>query len=287
MSIVVTGATGQLGGLAVRALLKRGVAAGEIVATGRDATRLAELGTLGVSVRHAEYTDLASLTQAFVGGERLLFVSSSETDRRVEQAHNVVQAARQVGAGLIAYTSIAKADTSSLLLAAEHRATEQIIRESGLPYAFLRNSWYLENYTSQIPAFLESGVILGSAQSGRVSAATRADFADAAAAVLTGNGHAGKAYELGGDDAFTMAEFASALSAASGKPVTYQDLPPEEYASRLVDLGLPQPVAQVFADSDTGLARGDLFVESGDLSRLNGRPTISIADAIAAALAHA
>jgi NAD(P)H dehydrogenase (quinone) len=284
MSFVVTGATGHLGGLAVQALLDRGVPADQVIATGRDATKLAELRSLGVGVRQADYSDPASLKQAFAGADKLLFVSSSEVGQRVDQHSNVVAAARDAGMNLVVYTSIVRADSSPLLLAAEHRATEQVIVEAGLPYVFLRNSWYLDNYTSQIPSTLDRGVITGAAGDGRISAASRADYAEAAAAVLTTDVSAGSVYELGGDQAFTMTEYAAALSERSGRPVAYQDLPTADYAASLTAVGLPAAAAEVYADGDAGVARGDLFVDTGDLHRLIGRPTTTLAEAIATVL---
>lgn len=285
MSIVVTGATGHLGRLAVEALLNRGVPSDQVVATGRDAAKLAELRSLGVEVRRADYTDLASLKEAFVGADRLLFVSSSEVGQRVDQHRNVVSAARDADIGMVAYTSIHRADTTSLLLAHEHKATEQLITESGLRYVFLRNAWYLENYTAQIPTALDHGVLTGAAADGRVSAATRADYAEAAAVAVTTDDLAGRTCELGGDQAFTMTEFAAALSAQSGTHVTYQNLPTAEYAALLAQLGLPPAAAEVYADADAGVARGELLVDSRDLSRLIGRPTTTADQAITAALA--
>jgi len=284
MSIVVTGATGHLGRLTVEALLARGVEAEQIVAVGRNAARLAELAVRGVTVRRADYTDPASLKEAFVGAERALLISGSEPGQRIPQHRNVVDAAKDAGVDLIAYTSVLRADTTPLLLTADHKATEEYIRESGLPFVLLRNSWYIENYTSQIPAALENGVIIGAAGEGRISGATRGDYAAATTAALTDDAHAGQVFELGGDQDFTMAEYAAVLSDASGKTVVYQDLPTDEYVKTLVGFGLPEAAAEVYADADAGVARGDLFVETGDLSRLIGRPTTSMADAVAAAL---
>lgn len=284
MSIVVTGATGHLGRLAVETLLARGVAAEQIVAVGRNAQRLAELAVGGVTVRRADYADPASLKEAFVGADKALLVSGSEAGQRIQQHRNVVDAATEAGVDLIAYTSVLRAETTPLLLAADHKATEEYIRESDLPFVFLRNSWYIENYTSQIPTALENGVIIGAAGEGRISGATRRDFAAAAAAALTDDAHADQVFELGGDHVFTMAEYAAVLSDASGRTVVYQDLPRDEYAETLVGFGLPEKAAEMYADADAGVARGDLFVETGDLSRLIGGPTTSLSDAVAAAL---
>ncbi|MFU8870851.1 SDR family oxidoreductase [Micromonospora sp. SL4-19] len=281
MSIVVTGATGHLGRLIVSALLRRGVPAGEIVALGRDTDRLADLAGRGVVTRRADYDDLDSLRAAFAGADRLMFVSGSEVGRRTVQHGNVITAAEEAGVGLVAYTSIANADTSSLVLAAEHKATEKAIGASGLPYVFLRNSWYLENYTAQLPTYLRHGVA-GAAGDGRVSAATRADFAEAAAVVLTTEGHTNQVYELGGAP-FTMTELAAEISRQKGTAVSYLDLPVDKYTELLVAAGLPEGYAAALADGDRGLAQGEL--EVGDaLAKLLGRAPTTLAAAIRAAL---
>jgi NAD(P)H dehydrogenase (quinone) len=284
MSVVVTGATGQLGRLVVEALLDRGVPAAGIVAAGRNVEKLDDLAARGVQVRQIDFTEPATLAEAFAGAEKVLLVSSSEVGQRAAQHRNAIAAAREAGVGLLAYTSIAKADTTSMLLAAEHRETEEAVRESGIPFVFLRNGWYLENYTAQLPVTLEHGAVLGSGGDGKVSAATRADFAAAAAEVLVGDGHAGQVYELGGDEAFTLPELAAEVSRQSGTEVVYRDLPVDDYKQVLVGVGLPEPAAAVLADSDLGIARGELFVDSGDLSRLIGRPTTPLASAVASAL---
>ncbi|WP_406107095.1 SDR family oxidoreductase [Micromonospora globbae] len=282
MSIIVTGATGHLGRLIVESLLGRGVPADGIVALGRDTTRLADLAQRGVTVRRADYNEPESLRSAFAGGEKLLYVSGTELGRRAEQARNVVAAAREAGVGLVAYTSIVKADTSRLILASEHRATEEEIAASGLPYVFLRNSWYIENYLPQIPTYLEHG-IAGAAGDGQVSAAVRADYAEAAAVVATTEGHAGRAYELGGAP-FTMNEFAAELSRQTGRVVTYTDLPEEKYVEVLVGAGVPRDYAALLADGDRGMAQGELYAEGDDLARLLGREPVTLADAIRAVL---
>lgn len=281
MSIVVTGATGHLGRLVVESLLERGVPATEIIATGRRVENLADLAERGVVVRPADYADPASLRAAFAGAEKLLLVSGSEVGQREAQHRNAIAAAKEAGVGLIAYTSILRADTSSLLLAAEHLATEQALAASGIPHVLLRNSWYIENYTAQLPVYLEHG-IAGAAGGGRVSAATRADYAEAAAAVLTGEGHAGAVYELGGRP-FGMVDLAEAVSAVAGRPVPYVDLPVEQYTAVLVGAGLPEPVAAVFADGDRGVAEGELLTDSGDLEKLIGRAPTSLTEALPAA----
>ncbi len=282
--IAVTGATGHLGRLVLENLLERGMEPARIAALVRSPEKAEGLAALGVQVRRGDYSQPETLGPALQGVERLLLVSSSEVGRRAEQHRNVVGAARAAGVKLLAYTSILKADTSAMQLAAEHRATEEAIRASGLPFVFLRNGWYLENYTGNLASALEHGALLGSAGEGRVSAATRADFAAAAAAVLTGPGHENRAYELGGDQAFTLAELAGIVAEVSGRPVEYRDLPEEAYAGVLAGFGVPEAFARVLADSDRGIARGELFTDSGDLARLIGRPTTPPWEAVAAAL---
>jgi NAD(P)H dehydrogenase (quinone) len=284
MSYVITGATGHLGRLVVQDLLRRGVPAGDITAAGRDVTKVKDLADRGVRVLAIDYDNPASLDAAFRGADRILLVSASEPGRRAQQHENAIDAAARAGAGLLAYTSIANAGTTTMRLAAEHQATEAALRASGLTYVLLRNSWYVENYTAQVPAILQRGSLAGSAGDGRVSAATRADYAAAAAAVLTGDGHAGRAYELGGDEAFTLAELAAEIGAQAGQPVGYLDLPEDEYARLLTRAGLPEVAAVTMADADRGLARGDLFVDSGHLRQLIGRPTTTLRDAVAGAL---
>ncbi len=284
MTIVVTGATGHLGHLVVESLLKRGASPDEVVATGRNAERLAELAaTLGVRTAVADYADPASLRAAFEGADRVLLVSGSEVGQRVAQHTAVVQAAKDAGVGLIAYTSIPYADTSRLILATEHRATEEAIRASGVPFTFLRNSWYLENYLPQIPTYLEHGVV-GAAGDGRISAATRADFADAAAAALLDPTSAGRVYELGGES-WTLAELAATVADASGRPVTYTEVSPAQLTEILVGAGLPQPYAEALVSADLGIARGELEVTTGDLERLIGHTPTSLRDAVDASLA--
>ncbi|MGO4660757.1 SDR family oxidoreductase [Terrabacter sp. 2TAF16] len=285
MTLLVTGASGHLGRLVVESLLERGTPADDVVAIARNPESVADLADRGVVVRRADYTDPASLDAAFEGVDRLLLVSGSEVGQRIAQHANVIDAAKRAGVGFVAYTSITRADTSDLALAAEHRATEELLAASGLPHALLRNSWYLENYTGQLPTVLEHGAVLGAAGDGRVSAATRADYADAAAVVLAGEdgrGHEGAVYELGGDDAFTLGELAQTVGRVAGREVAYRDLSVPDYTAALVAAGLPEGYAGVLADSDRGIAAGALFTDSGDLSRLIGRPTTSLEGALSA-----
>jgi len=285
MSVVVTGATGHLGRLVVQNLLDRGVPAGQIVATGRRTETLADLADRGVIIRPSDFDDPDSLAAVFAGAQKVLLVSGNAIGQRVAQHTNAIEAARAAGVELLAYTSVLNADTSMMLLAAEHQATEAVLRASGVPFVLLRNGWYHENYTAQIPVYLQTGAVFGAAGDGRVSGAARADYAAATGAVLAQDGHAGAVYELGGTESFSLAELAATVAAATGQEVGYTDLPVEAYTQALVGAGLPEPMAQTFADVDRWIARGALHTDSGDLARLAGRPTTSLKDAVAAAVA--
>ncbi len=280
--ILITGASGQLGRLVIDNLLNT-TPAHQIVAAVRNPEKIADLAEKGVQIRQADYSDLDSLVAAMQGVEKVLLVSSSEVGQRVEQHRNVIHAAKEAGVALIAYTSILNADTSPLILAKEHVATENLLAESGVPHVLLRNGWYSENYTMGLATALEYGVV-GCAGDGKLSTAARADYAAAAAAVLVKDGQAGKVYELAGDNAFTLSEYAAAISKVSGKTVAYQNVPEAEYTKILVGAGLPEDFAAILADSETGASKGGLYSDSKDLSTLIGRSTTSIEDSIKAAL---
>jgi len=281
MTIAVTGAAGHLGRLTITALRTRGIATGDIVAVVRDAAKAADLAADGVQVRVADYADAAALRDALAGVDKLLLVSGSEVGQRLPQHTNIIDAAKATGVAFIAYTSILHAATSPLILAGEHKATEELLAVSGIDHALLRNGWYWENYDSSVAAATASGALFGSAGAGRVAGAARKDFAEAAAAVLTTEGHAGAVYELGGER-LTYTELAEVLSGIVGVPVTYKDLPKEEYAKILENAGVPAQFAAVLADSDAGIAVGALDTDSGDLERLIGRPATPAAEAIGA-----
>ncbi|MEO8057773.1 MAG: SDR family oxidoreductase [Burkholderiales bacterium] len=281
--IVVTGATGQLGRLVIQKLLQT-VPAGQIVALARDPAKAADLVALGVQVRQADYTRPAALDAALAGAQKLLLISSSEVGQRVAQHRAVIDAAMRAGVTLVAYTSLLHADTSPLGLALEHKETESMLKASGLPFVLLRNGWYTENYAASVPAALAHGAVIGSAGDGRIASAARADYAAAAAAVLTNEGQAGRVYELAGDSAYTLAEFAAEIARQSGQAVVYKNLPEADYQAALVGVGLPQPLAAMLADSDTGASKGGLFDGSRQLSALIGRATTPLRDTVAEAL---
>jgi NAD(P)H dehydrogenase (quinone) len=274
--ISVTAASGHLGRLVVTGLLDAGVPAGEVVAVVRTPEKVADLAARGVQVRQADYTDAAALEQALQGSDRLLLVSGSEVGQRVAQHTNVLEAARAAGVELLVYTSATKADDTPLPLAPEHIATERLIADSGVPAVVLRNNWYLENYDQQITQAAQSGTLIGSSGSGRIAAATRADYAAAAVAVLTADSPTPGVLELGGDDAFTLADLAAAVSTAAGREVTYTDLSPADHVRALLDAGLPEGTAQFVVGLDQAIAQGALDTGSTDLSQLTGRPTTTL-----------
>lgn len=282
--IAVTGATGQLGRLVIEALLKT-VPAAQIVAAVRSPEKASDLAARGVQIRPADYNDPATLDAAFAGVEKLLLISSNELGKRGVQHRAAIDAARRAGVELIAYTSVLHADTSPLGLAGEHRETEAALRESAVPFVVLRNGWYTENYTGSLAPVLEHGALLGDSGDGRISSAARADYAEAAAAVLTRVEQAGRIYELAGDTAYTLTDFAAEVARQAGKAVVYRNTSETEYKAALIGVGLPEPVAQLIADSGSGAAKGALFDDSHQLSTLLGRPTTSLATVVAAALA--
>jgi NAD(P)H dehydrogenase (quinone) len=281
--IVVTGATGQLGHLVIKALLKK-VPAASIVAAVRNVEKAKDLAALGVQVRHADYSQPATWDAALKGADKVLLISSSEVGQRSKQHKAVIDAAKRAGVKLLAYTSVLRADTSVLGLAGEHRETEADIRASGVPFVFLRNGWYTENYTAGIPTALSLGAVYGCAGDGRIASATRADYAEAAAVALTADNQVGKTYELAGDSAFTLTEFAADLSRQSSKAIGYVNLPEAEYKKALLGAGLPEFLAELLANSDTGVSKGALFDEGHQLSKLIGRATTPLATAVKAAL---
>jgi NAD(P)H dehydrogenase (quinone) len=281
--IVVTGATGQLGRLVIENLLHTEPAS-SIVALVRDPAKAADLSLLGVRVRQADYTHPASLRTALAGADKLLLISSSELGQRVAHHRAVIDAAIHCEVKLIGYTSVLHANTSPLGLAAEHKQTEAMLKASAIPFLVLRNGWYTENYTVSIPTALAHGALMGSAGDGRIASASRADYAAAAALAMTLSDQAGRVYELAGDNAYTLSEFAAEISRQSGKAVNYVNLPRAEYKSALVGFGLPEPIADLLADSDSGASQGGLFDDKCQLSTLIGRATTPMAETIAAEL---
>lgn len=279
--IAVTGATGQLGRLVIEALLNK-VPAAEIIAAVRTPEKAAELAALGVQVREADYSRPETLLSAFSGVEKVLLISSSEVGAREAQHKAVIAAAKEAGVSLLAYTSLLHADTTPMGLGSEHRATEQALIASGVPYAILRNGWYSENYAASIAPAITHGAFIGAAAQGKIASASRQDYAEAAAAVLTRPDAAGNIYELAGDTAYTLEEYTAEIAAQSGMNIEYIDMPQADFAAALKGAGLPDWLAEMLADSDAGAAKGALFDQSHTLSKLTGRPTTPWQDVVKA-----
>lgn len=280
---VVTGASGQLGRLVVSALAAR-IGAEQIAALVRSPDRAAGLFPEGVIVRQGDYEAPETLGSALQGAERVLLISSNAVGARVAQHRRVVETAKAAGVERIAYTSVLHADTSALGLAEEHRQTEALIAESGIAHSLLRNGWYTENYTASIAPALAHGAFIGSAGTGRISSAARADYAEAAAAALVADSGERTVHELAGDHSYSLAEFAADISRQNGREIPYVDLPAAEFRGALIGAGLPEGLAALLADSDAAAARGALQDDSGALSRLIGRPTTPFSESIAQAL---
>jgi NAD(P)H dehydrogenase (quinone) len=281
--IAITAATGQLGRHVLSQLLAQ-VPATRVAAIVRDPGKAADLAVRGVSVRAADYDDVPALERALAGVDQLLLISGMEMGRRVAQHTNVIQAAGRAGVKLIVYTSLLRADRTPLNLGPEHAQTETVLKASGVPYVILRNGWYHENYTGSVPSALAHNAFVGSAGTGRIASAARADYAAAAVAALTGRAQAGRTYELAGDTAYTLSELAAELSRQTGKSIPYVNLPEADYAAILLKAGLPPPLAHGIASWDTGVAQGALFDDGHELSKLIGRPTTPLSEAIRAAL---
>lgn len=280
MTIGITGATGHLGRLVVDKL-KNKVPAEQIVALVRSPAKASELG---IAAREADYNRPETLDKALSGVDTLLLISSSELGRRVVQHRNVIEAAKKAGGRRIIYTSVLRADRSPLSVAAEHRETETWLKSSGISYTILRNGWYTENYAMAIPGALAGGVFLGSAGDGKISSASRVDFAEAAIAALTSEEHNGKTYELAGDEAYTLTDLAAEVSRQADKSIPFKNLPEAEYANALIGFGMPEDFARVVASWDALAAKGALYDDSHQLSALIGRPTTPLSVVVAEAL---
>ncbi|WP_342563552.1 SDR family oxidoreductase [Paenibacillus sp. FSL R7-0345] len=281
MKIGFTGATGQFGSIVAEALLKT-VSADSLVASVRNPEKAESLRSRGVDVRHGDFDQPETLDQAFAGVDRLLLVSADgDNDTRIRQHKAAVDAAVRAGVGFIAYTSVGHAESSSLFLAPVHKATEQFIRESGIPYAFLRNNWYLENEAGSIQAAAAGAPWLTSAGEGKVGWATRRDYAEAAAAVLTGEGHDNTVYELSGKP-LTQAELAAVAGGVLGKDIPVQQVDDETYASVMAGAGVPEAALPIVVAIQAAIREGALDIESGDLEKLLQRPQTPLSEGISA-----
>ncbi|MEQ8474064.1 MAG: SDR family oxidoreductase [Marinoscillum sp.] len=278
MKIGITGATGQLGALVVEQL-KQKIDVGNLVALVRSPEKVE-----GLEAKTFDYDKPAELAESLKNIDTLLLISGNEIGQRARQHENVIKAAKEAGVKWIVYTSILRADSTTISLAGEHLLTEKLLKESGIPFTLLRNGWYTENYTASIPGAVEAGAFIGSAGDGKISSASRADFAEAAAVVLTGNGHEGQVYELAGDEAYTLKDLAAEISKQTGKDIPYQNLSEEEYSKALRGMGLPEVFADSIASWDVSVSKGDLYAEDRTLSTLIGRPTTPLTEVVKAAL---
>lgn len=280
MTILVTGATGHLGRLVIDSLLERGAEPSSIVAGVRDLVKASDIAARGVRTAVVDYDRPDTIAAALDGVDSVLLISGSEVGRRTEQHKAVIDAATAAGVGKLVYTSAPKAPTSDLVLAPEHKATEELIAASGIPAVILRNNWYTENYAGNIAQARETGVVAASVGDGRVASASRKDFADAAAVVLLEDGHLGRAYELGGDVAWTYDDLASAIAEIIGRPVEYRALTTEEHTAALESAGLDAGTVGFVTALDAGIRNGALADTDGTLARLIGRPTTTLVEGL-------
>lgn len=276
MKIAITGATGQLGRVVVEKLKER-TAAENLVALVRTPEKALDLG---IEARSFDYTNPDTLVESLKGIDKLFLISGNEIGQREVQHKNVINAAKEAGIKYIVYTSLLHAATSEMALAPEHAATEKALIDSGISYTILRNGWYTENYAGSIAGAIQAGGFIGSAGDGKISSATREDFAEAAAVVLTTDGHEHKIYELAGDESYTLSDFAAEISKQIGKDIPYNNLPEADFTAVLVSVGLPEGFAKILADSDSKAAKGALFTEDKTLSKLIGRQTTPLADVV-------
>lgn len=283
MKIAITGATGQLGQLVIQSLLKN-TAAANIVALVRNESKATNLKAKGIELRLFDYDTPVTLASALSGIDKLLLISANEVGRRTAQHKAVIDAAQHAGVPYIVYTSLLNADHSPLGLAQEHCETESLIQASGLQYTFLRNNWYSENYLAGVTHTVEVGTLYGAAGEGKISSAARADYAEAAAKVLTTSGHENKTYELAGSTSFTLADLAADIANVSGKEITYQNLSAEDYTQALTQAGLPVGLVDIIVDADIQTEKGAMFSDSKDLEQLIGHPTTAIKEQIAVIL---
>ncbi|MFB5189755.1 SDR family oxidoreductase [Alicyclobacillus fastidiosus] len=279
MKMLVTGATGKLGTKVVEALLKS-VPADQLAVSVRTPEKAKGLAALGVEVRHGDFDSPETLAAAFAGIDRLLIISADgDNETRIRQHTNAVRAAEQAQVGFIAYTSLANASGSGMFLAPPHRAAEEAILKTGIPYSFLRNNWYLENEIASIQGVIAGAPWVTAAGSGKVGWALQQDYAEAAAAVLSGAGHENTIYELSGK-LLTQAELAEAVGDVLGKQVSVQQVDDDTYAEIMKGAGVPDFVIPILAGIQQGIREGTLEIESEDFAKVLGRPLTPIRDAL-------
>ena len=235
---------------------------------------------LKVSAYQGNFDDPASLGAAFAEVDRLLLISTDgDNETRIRQHKTAVKAAQEAGVHLIAYTSIINASHNPMSLAEVHRATEEAIQTTGIPFVFLRNNWYLENELGFVQAALAGAPFNTSAGKGRVGWALRSDYAQAAAAVLAGSGHENKVYELSGPLA-DYDELAEALSQVLGKPEKVVHIDDVAYGKILAGSGMPDFVVTLLVGFASKIREGSLAVEGNDLQKLLGRPATPLREGL-------
>lgn len=279
MRYVVFGATGQLGSFVIDSL-KQEVPAESILALGRNEDALSDLATRGVTVGKIDYKTPTTVSGVLKAGDRVLLISSSEVGQRFPQHSTVIQAAKDAGVAGIVYTSLTSATTSKSVLASEHKATEKLLAEAGIPFTVLRNNWYTENHIQDFQQAVATGAISNNYGSGKIASAPRKDYAEAAAKVLATSDFSGKVFELGGDSAWDYAEFAATVGEVLGKSVDYTEIGDEEQQSLLEGFGLDQGTAGFVTALGTGIREGALDLVTGDLSKILGRATETLKESL-------
>ncbi|MEK4566684.1 SDR family oxidoreductase [Alkalihalobacillus sp. FSL R5-0424] len=279
MKTLITGATGRLGSKIVQSVLTR-ISASELAVSVRNPEKAKDLKELGVDVRQADFNDPASLEKAFTGIDRLLLISADgDNETRIKQHTQAVEAAKQAGVSFIAYTSLADATNSQNLMAPPHVATEAAIKETGIPYSFLRNNWYLENEADSIKASLQGAPWITSAGSGKVGWVLQQDYAEAAARVITEEGHDFTTYELAGP-LYTQEELVGHLESVTGKDITLKQVSDDEYAEAMKQAGVPDFAIPIVVGIQESIRVGSLATEKSDFETVLGRPVTPIEDAL-------
>lgn len=279
MKLLVTGATGKFGSKVVETLLKT-IPADQLAVSVRQPEKAKALKEQGVDVRQGNFDEPESLDVAFEGIDRLLIISTDgDNDTRTHQHGNAVAAAKRAGIKFIAYTSIVNAQESTNLFAPTHKATELAIKETGIPYSFLRNNWYFENEIPTIESILFGAPWVTSAGDGKVGWALQEDYAEVAAKVLADEGHEYTTYELAGK-ALSQGEVVSVLAELLDKEIAVERVDDETYSQIMKKAGIPDVVLPLLVDIQRSIREGSLDIESDDMEKLIGRPATPINEAL-------
>lgn len=288
-TLLVTGATGQLGKLVLDQLLASGVAPSRIIATSRDTAKLADYIARGVQARVADFDDPASLDQAFAGADRILIISTDALDqpgKRLKQHLAAVAAAKKAGAKHIVYTSMPSPETSVIPFAPDHLGTENAIKATGIPYTILRNGWYMENLFMALPHALETGQWYSSSGEGRLAHIARADAAKAAAAALASSTGESQTYTLTGGELRSTDEIAALVAKATGKPLNVVHISDEALAGGLKSAGLPDFLIPIVVSFDANTRGGHIDMVTSDVTALTGATPVTLAAFIEASKAR-